>query len=98
MKKLLLLLTIWVFVGGVFGAYEYFRFSTTTTGNATDEVIFEVPPGASLTKVAVMLEEKGLIASPLRLRLFARLTGQQNSVKRGEYLLNKGMTPQHILD
>src|ERR1700678_3012115 len=44
------------------------------------------------------LQTQRLISSPFKFRLFAKLTSQERRIKMGEYLLNRGMTPQDILD
>ncbi len=57
-----------------------------------------VEPGANLTKIAQMLEEKKLVISPLKFRLVARLYGLDKGIKAGEYALNSDLTPMQIID
>jgi UPF0755 protein len=46
--------------------------------------------------VAQALQEQGVVRSAFNLRVLARLTHQEQ-LKRGEYALNKGMTPREVL-
>jgi len=83
-------------VGAVMG-FMAFRFLNTSMGLPTETLVFEVPTGASFRKVAEELEQKGLIPNSFYLRIFGRVTGQSRLIKRGEYRLHRGMTPQDIL-
>lgn len=76
---------------------EGFRFLVSGTGHASDQVVFELPPGRSFQQVANQLHRDGLVSSALELRILAKLTGQDSRMKHGEYALNKSMTPQEIL-
>lgn len=77
--------------------FEAFRFLAAGAGSANEKVIFEIPSGRSFQQIAAELEAKGLIIDDLKLRILAKLTRQDVKVKRGEYELNRGMTPQEIL-
>jgi UPF0755 protein len=98
MKKLVLIVVVSVVLVGVYAAMSLVQFATTGVGLANEEVVFEVPPGTTLAKVALRLHEKGLLADTFKFRIFAKLTSQENRLKRGEYLLNRAMTPQQLLD
>lgn len=80
-----------------FGGFEIFRFLGAGPGNANETVVFEVPAGTNFHKITHELKDKGLIISATKMRILAKFTGQAARVKHGEYLLNKGMTPQRIL-
>jgi UPF0755 protein len=80
-----------------FAGFEIFRFLSAGAGRPDQKVVFEVPVGASLHRVAQELQGKGLILSAVQFRVLAKLTGQGARVKHGEYALNKGMSPQEIL-
>jgi UPF0755 protein len=81
----------------VFLGFQAFRFLSAGPGSAHEVVIFEVPGGRPFGQIAHDLEQKGLILDAFKMRVLAKLTGQAASVKRGEYALNKAMTPQEIL-
>ena len=76
--------------------FEAFRFVSSGPGAASDTLVFEVPPGTAFRTVAQGLEERGVVRSAFNLRVLARLT-HQDHLKRGEYALNKGMTPREVL-
>jgi UPF0755 protein len=77
--------------------FQAFRFLAAGPGKSSEQVIFEVPNGKTFAQIAADLEAKGLILDRWKMRALAKLTGQASRVKRGEYALNKGMTPQGIL-
>lgn len=88
-----------VLIVGVFAVigFQAFRFLAAGPGNSSDQVVFEVPNGKTFGQIAAELEAKGLVLDRWKMRILARLTGQGSRVKRGEYALNRGMTPQEIL-
>jgi UPF0755 protein len=77
--------------------FEAFRFLAAGTGRADERMVFEIPAGRSFQQIAAELEAKGLVLDDFKLRVLAKLTRQDVKVKRGEYELNRGMTPQEIL-
>jgi UPF0755 protein len=54
-------------------------------GPATEAVIVQVPAGASLARVAVRLEEAGVVEHAPLLEWYGRLTGLAGQVHAGEY-------------
>lgn len=86
-----------VVIGLAFGGFEAFRFLAAGPGNEADKVVFEIPHGSSFQTIAKQLEEKGLVLSAFKLRLFGKITGLSSQIKSGEYALNKGMTPREVL-
>lgn len=77
--------------------FQAFRFLAAGPGKATEQVIFEVPSGRSFHQIATDLEAQGLILNSFKMRVLAKISGQGSRVKRGEYALNRAMTPQEIL-
>lgn len=80
-----------------FFGFQAFRFLAAGPGSASEKVIFEIPHGESFAQIATDLEAKGLVIDAFKMRVLAKLTRQDSKVKRGEYELNRAMTPQHIL-
>jgi UPF0755 protein len=76
---------------------EAFRFLAAGPGRMDETVVFDVPNGTSFNQVARRLQEAGVVRDSFKLRVLGKLTGQSGKMKRGEYLLNKGMTPQEVL-
>jgi UPF0755 protein len=64
---------------------------------APAETAFTVEKGASLTAVAGDLQAAGLVSSPARFRLLARLLGRPGTVQAGHYKLPAGATWAEIL-
>lgn len=77
--------------------FEAFRFMSAGPGRADELVVFEVPSGRSFKQIADRLQEQGIILSAFKMRVVARMTGLDGRVKRGEYQLNRAMTPQEVL-
>lgn len=81
--------------------YQYFdiiRFGHTAIGSTADEKIIEIPNGMTLKKLSRLLKEQGLVQDPFKLRLYSKITGHGRHIKRGEYKLTGGMTPEAMLD
>jgi UPF0755 protein len=69
---------------------------TPASPNAEEKVVL-VGPGQPLSATAEILFRRGLIQSPLKFRLLARLQGYDRRLKAGEYGLKASMTPRDIL-
>jgi UPF0755 protein len=78
-------------------AYFTFQFLFQSAGYKTDEVIFEVTPGLTLTQVAKQLEEKKLIKSAKLFLLYTKAKNKSKALKVGEYSLRENMTPSQVL-
>ncbi len=62
------------------------------------EVIVDIPKGASLSQVAAELESKGVISSRLVFKIVAMIRGEQRMIKAGEYALKTGSDAGEVLD
>ena len=62
-----------------------------------EEVIWELPPGASLGRAAAELAAAGWLDSDLPVRLYSRITGRGHLIQTGEYRLWQGITPREWL-
>ena len=60
-------------------------------------VVYRVPPGASLARVAAELHRRGWLAAPRAWMLFARWRGEAAALRAGEYQLQPGITPRGLL-
>jgi UPF0755 protein len=56
-----------------------------------------IPPGSTFHQVAQTLDEEGLLRSPTRFYLLARIAGIAEQVQAGEYELSTAMIPPVIL-
>jgi UPF0755 protein len=59
---------------------------------------FRVPAGSRLAQVAGSLAVRGILARPRALVLYARWKGVASAIKAGEYEIEPGVTPRHLLD
>jgi UPF0755 protein len=62
-----------------------------------EPIVFQLPPGATLTAVATSLQEAGWLDEPQTWIRHAKRTGDANRIKAGEYLLQPGTTPAALL-
>lgn len=62
------------------------------------EVIVTIPKGASFSKVAEILQEKGVVNSRLVFRLVGIIRGEQRKIQAGEYALKTGSDAGEVLD
>lgn len=65
---------------------------------SSQEVIITIPKGASLSEVAGILQEEGVISSKLLFKLVAFIRGEQRHVKAGDYQLRTGSDPGEVLE
>ena len=61
-------------------------------------ILFTINRGASFSFVASELEERGIINSSFGIKLLADFTSVTSKIQSGDYILDKTMTPQEILD
>lgn len=57
----------------------------------------EIPDGASTSRIAALLEERGLIRNGLAFRVLSRVDRMDGRLKAGVYLLDPTMSPKEIL-
>ncbi len=84
--------------GVAFGIYDMTQYPDRPDGTGADAPIVTIAPGEGFRAVATKLQDLGLIQSPLKFRLFARLSGAHRKIKAGEYQLYGTMTPRQLLD
>ena len=83
-----------------FGAFNFANnllFAPVDPGN-NEPVMLVVGSGSSMATVANKLQEMGLINSKWGIKLLADFTNRSGKVKAGEYILNKNMSANEILD
>ena len=76
----------------IFGAQDAFGF-----GKADRVIAFEVPQDATVTDVAALLEEKGVINSSFLFRVYYKLNSPEGSFHYGTYTLNSNMSYSDII-
>ena len=70
-------------------------------GPLTREIVFEVPPGESLTAAAARLEEAGVITNArvilIKARLDAELSGNETQIRSGEYVMEPRVSMSEVV-
>jgi UPF0755 protein len=100
-KNILKVLWILLLLGAVilgWGWYQYQSFLQAPLTVDEHGENFIVPGGTSLYAVASKLEKQGTIKNSRLFRWMARLKGEANQIKAGEYLLLPTMTASDLLD
>lgn len=91
-----IVLVVTVFSSVIYSIFN--MFFGAVDKNDTSPVLFTIGEGASLSSVATKLEDQGLINSSFGLKLLADFTSVSSKVKNGEYVLDRTMSVQEILD
>ncbi len=99
LKKLLILcVCALVLVAAGTGLWVQQGLQTLSQPVSLDQpVLFDVPKGASFSKVARRLEQQGLVPDSLWLRIHGRLHPEQTHIKAGEYEFSGEMTPEAMV-
>lgn len=96
LKRLLLLALVLLAIAA--GAGWQIKLAWGTPLAIPDEGLpLTVASGQTLKSLAVNLERDGVYAHPWLLRVYGRYTGQDQRIKRGEYLVPAGTTPEALL-
>ena len=74
------------------------QFMNTPPETPGQDVLIDIQPGASLGKIAELLEEKKVITSSFKFRLLARYKKVSTDLQAGRFRFNTGWLPQKVLD
>lgn len=77
---------------------DYQAFLEMPLNISEEQQIIEVPPGGTLSHLALRLEKQGIISSRRYLVWYARLNGKADDIKVGEYRLTGNMNPVQLID
>ncbi len=80
------------------GAVLYGKMLYTQEGPAAAETTVSIPSGASVDRIASILEESGAITSATIFRLGVRYEGKQERLKAGEYAIPARASMDEVLD
>ncbi len=100
MKKCLLIISILSALIVSVVAYLYadlLRYAKSSASAETAEAVVIVSPGERFQKITGKLLAAGVLNHPLKFSIYARMKGYDKSIKAGEYLLSKAMSPEGIL-
>jgi UPF0755 protein len=64
----------------------------------SEPVIYQIPPGAALKRVAADLAQRGLITHPTLFALYGRWEAAADRIKAGEYRIEPGQTPAGLFE
>lgn len=78
--------------------YQLVRFQIEPIQLTGDTQTFTIEPGSNLRTIAQRLSLEKIIDDPWLFILMARIKGQENSIRAGEYELKAGQTTSELLD
>ncbi len=100
MKFLLRLFWFLCLIVVAIAAYVFWQgkeFLQTPAQSPGAEVVIDVAPGATFTKIANLLEEKNVITDSFKFTLLARYKKMDNKLQAGRFILHSNWTPDRIL-
>lgn len=99
-KGMLSMLVLVLFMGGVAlgGGWLWLQNEIAKPGPATKEHVFIVEPGETLTRVALRLEQDGIVQDDRLVRLKARLDGTELAIKTGEFVIEPRASVADVMD
>lgn len=93
LKFIFLVLVLLIILASVY----YSQLAPVQKGESED-ILFTVRNGATSGEIAKQLKKEGLIRNPEAFLMYARITGNLNKFKAGQYLLNPADKAQDIMD
>jgi UPF0755 protein len=97
MKFFLIIFGMVIFVStAFFGSFVWDSFLLSPQSNA-QEIVFEIPSGASVDMIAKSLGEKKIITSRFFFKTYVKLVGAQSSLQAGQYLLKPNMSFRSVV-
>ncbi len=97
LKAIVMLFSAAVFATAAGLGFALYRYANTPGAALDHQVIFAIAPGEAFDPLIFRLQSEGLITSPTRFKVLARLKGDDKKLKAGEYNLSSTMTPNQIL-
>ena len=97
-KRISVLLLSAIVVLSLLGGVVLRRYANTPASHIDRSVVLSIAPGEAFGQLAARMETEGLITSPFKFKLLARIKGVDKKLKSGEYRLSSTMTPERILE
>lgn len=97
MRRLRFVLPVIIAILVVAAAFLGWSWYQAPVTRATQPVIVDITPGASLRQVAAQLHAQGVLPHPWTLRLLARIRGDAHTLRAGEYSVAPGTTVAGLL-
>jgi len=79
-------------------AIKLSTFGSSILNVSEEQISYVVEPGKGLIRVINQLKERGIIDDARSFLWFARLSGRANNIRTGEYIIERGMTVDELLD
>lgn len=101
MKKILLISAILISIslcGLALFILNLRHYAEQPGGQAPQKVMITIPAGQPLKTTAEALSKNGIITSPFKFNMIARLKGYDKRLKAGEYALSATMAPIQIME
>jgi len=99
MKKFVIYNSIIIFTVGIFSLGGICIFFSVPPSNGEELIeVITIKPGASVTRLSIVLKEKKIIRSRHFFYFLARLRGVDTSIKFGEYQLSNRMSSNEVLN
>ena len=83
--------------GAALAVYDIHRYAHHPDAVTEGRHTVSIRPGEGFGAITARLQEKGLIRTPFKFRLYARFSGYHTQLKAGEYELSAEMSPKQIL-
>jgi UPF0755 protein len=80
-----------------FLAADILLFLASPATERSETVIIDFPVGTPISSLADLLEQRGVVRSSLKFRLYARLKGEARHIKAGEYEFSTALRPDGVL-
>jgi UPF0755 protein len=99
LKTILSTLLVLAIAGGAaaWGGWQLYQSFLATPIALDEQVVYEIPKGATIRSVAHDLADRGWLASRFLFTMRAYETEQQNALKTGEYAIEPDMRPDDLL-
>ena len=97
MKKFLIILLIILIAIMIFAGYDFYKKSTSPYKGFEGSVKIEIPGGATVTDIALILKERKIIPNYLYFRIYYKLFHSGSFFKSGEYDFSKPLTIKQII-
>ena len=101
MKKILIISAVFIFIGlcslTVF-ILDLRHYALQPAGQTAEKAVITIPAGQSLKTTTAALFKNGIITSPFKFNLIARVKGYDKRLKAGEYALSASMAPIQIME
>ena len=83
MKKVIIVLLLLIVIGALGGLLFLNTVGDAKDPESTETISVEIPEGTYASQIGEILEEKGVISSALKWKIYLRLNKQENDMKAG---------------